>query len=495
MQYSIIKQELGQMIAIIKSRLKTALIVGALSFCISASWAIASPPGSSPDEDAHLTTAWCMSKYGMSDCLEVPLRVVESGKCFFLDADNLPTCEFGIKKSEVTPERILNKNIYYKFLGYFINQNDIDLSIIKMRLINAFISSIVLMIVILMSTKNVSNATIMGWLIVNVPLGFFIISSINSSSWPYVFASALFPLLYNIFKKDLWSVFQIFKLLLIVILFYFSSQVRVDVLLFLSIYLVTFMPMLFSSDFNEKRTFRFLKNKQILSNVSLILSVILLKEIWNRSRQVDFREYDISEWENLTRLPSIINGIFGSWGLGSLEVRMPSLTYILVLTVVLSMIYLSFKYANFNEIQSLVILIVFAFAIPFFVLIRSNLRVGEWVQPRYILPIFYGIVMLSLLVLLRNMNRKNIYTLIVTSMLMTIAYAFAFYTTLRRYTVGLSSYDFNLVNASSWWWSFIYIPSPLVVLIFSVTSYFLLFAYLTKIVYEESPKKNHYISN
>ena len=193
------------MIAIIKSRLKTAFMVGVLSFCISASWAIASPPGSSPDEDAHLTTAWCMSKYGNGDCLKVPLRVVESGKCFFLDADNLPTCEDGLKNSEISPERVLNKNVYYKVLSYFVTQNDIDLSIIKMLMINAFIYSIVLMIVILLSTKNVSNATIMGWLIVNVPLGFFITSSINSSSWPYIFTSALFPLLYNNFKKNLWS--------------------------------------------------------------------------------------------------------------------------------------------------------------------------------------------------------------------------------------------------------------------------------------------------
>jgi hypothetical protein len=491
MQYSIFKQELGQMIAIIKSRLKTTFLVGALSFCISASWAIASPPGSSPDEDAHLTTAWCMSKYGMSDCLEVPLRVVESGKCFFLDADNLPTCENVIKKSEVTPERLLTKNIYYKVLGYFVNQDDIDLSIIKMRMINALFSSIVLMIVILLSTKNVSNATIMGWLIVNVPLGFFIISSINSSSWSYVFASALFPLLFNIFKKDLWSIFVMFKILLIVILFYFSSQVRVDVILFLSIYLVTFIPMLFSSDFNEKRTFRVLKNKQIFSSASLILSGILLKEIWNRSHQVDFREYDISDWENFTRLPSIITGIFGGWGLGSLEVRMPSITFILVITVVLSVIYLSFKYANFSEVQSLVNLIVFAFAIPFFVLIRSNLRVGEWVQPRYILPIFYGIIMLSLLILLRNINKQNINTLIVTSMLMTIAYAFAFYTTLRRYTTGLATFDWNLINDESWWWSLKWIPQPIIIFTISITCYLVLWVY----VYRQINKDKKQLSN
>jgi hypothetical protein len=170
---------------------------------------------------------------------------------------------------------------------------------------------------------------------------------------------------------------------------------------------------------------------------------------------------------------------------------MPSITFIIAITVVLSIIFLSFKYANSSEIQALVNLIIFAFAIPFFVLVRSNLRVGEWVQPRYILPIFYGIIMLSLLILLRHLNRHNIYTLIVTSFLITLAYAFAFYTTLRRYTIGLSAYDFNLVNESSWWWSFVYVPSPLVVFLFSVTSYFLLFAYVTNLVYKELPKQIH----
>ena len=173
---------------------------------------------------------------------------------------------------------------------------------------------------------------------------------------------------------------------------------------------------------------------------------------------------------------------------------MPSITFILVISVVLSIIYLSFKYAIYSEIQALVNLIIFAFAIPFFVLVRSNLRVGEWVQPRYILPIFYGILMLSLLIIIRNINRQNIYTLIVASMLITLAYAFAFYTTLRRYTIGLSAYDFNLVNESSWWWSFEYIPSPLFVFIISVTSYSLLFAYITNLVYKELPKKIQYNS-
>ena len=107
MHYSIFKQELGQMNTNVKSRIINAFVVGFLSFFISASWALSSPPGSSPDEDAHLTTAWCESKYGSNDCAEVPLKVVESGKCFFLDADSVPTCANEIENKQPKTHRIL----------------------------------------------------------------------------------------------------------------------------------------------------------------------------------------------------------------------------------------------------------------------------------------------------------------------------------------------------------------------------------------------------
>jgi hypothetical protein len=65
------------------TKVNNALVIGFLTFFIAAGWAFASPPGSSPDEDAHLTTAWCQSKYESENCIEIPLQVVESGKCFF----------------------------------------------------------------------------------------------------------------------------------------------------------------------------------------------------------------------------------------------------------------------------------------------------------------------------------------------------------------------------------------------------------------------------
>jgi hypothetical protein len=112
MHYSIFKQELGQMNTNVKSRIANAFVIGALSFFISSSWALSSPPGSSPDEEAHLTTAWCESKYGNSECKEVPLGVVDSGKCFFLDADAIPNCADDIDNRQVPPESLMIKNNY-----------------------------------------------------------------------------------------------------------------------------------------------------------------------------------------------------------------------------------------------------------------------------------------------------------------------------------------------------------------------------------------------
>jgi hypothetical protein len=330
---------------IISAKVNNALVIGFLTFFISAGWAFASPPGSSPDEDAHLTTAWCQSKYGSENCVEIPLRVVESGKCFFLDADTIPTCENKLSDSNVAPERILSGNIYYRVISNLIEESSIDRSIVLMRLLNALIFSVLVAIVTLLSTRVVWQATILGLLIVNVPLGYFIISSINSSSWPFIFISLLFPLLYNLFNFQQSILILIFKIAILILLFQFTKQVRADVILFVSIYLVTMIPLVYQSKSQSQRSKSINRQLKIILPISsVILTLFLLRELWNRSNLVNFRENEISLWENFSRIPSLITGIFGGWGLGSLEVRMPSISYVIILIIIFSIIFRSFKY-------------------------------------------------------------------------------------------------------------------------------------------------------
>ena len=232
-----------------KSRIANAVVIGALSFFISSSWALSSPPGSSPDEEAHLTTVWCESKYGNGECQEVPLSVVDSGKCFFLDADAIPTCANDIDDHQVPPDRLMNKNNYYKVLSIFVDQNDINISIIKMRLFNCLVSSVLLALVFLVSTNFVGHATVLGWMIVNIPLGFFIVSSINSSSWLFIYSTLLFPLLYQLLNNKTRMIRLTLIVVIVGILFYVIRDIRNDTSLFIVIYVVTFFPLLFSQNF------------------------------------------------------------------------------------------------------------------------------------------------------------------------------------------------------------------------------------------------------
>ena len=75
-----------------------------------------------------------------------------------------------------------------------------------------------------------------------------------------------------------------------------------------------------------------------------------------------------------------------------------------------------------------------------------------------------------------------------------IAYSFAIYTTLRRYTVGLSEFNFNLASNNSWWWDFKFLPSPFIVYLFSSLSYLILSIFIGILINKELSKKTTYFS-
>jgi hypothetical protein len=316
-------------------------------------------------------------------------------------------------------------------------------------------------------------------MIVNIPLGYFIISSINSSAWPFIFTSILFPLFYNIIHWKSSITVSITKISLLISLLIICQQIRPDVSLFIAIYFTTLLPFLFKFKPEWGRNFYNIKvHNLLLLIISIISSFILAIFTWNRSNLVSFRDFEISLWETISRIPSIITGVFGGWGLGSLEVRMPSINYVLILFVFLALLFRGLKFSNIYQTTSLLLQLMFAFLIPLFVVIQSNLKVGEWFQPRYILPIFYGITIHAIMINLKNLKEKR--QLIPIAVISTISFIFALYTTARRYTIGLGNFDLNLKNDISWWWDFQLLPNPITIIFISCLSYAMLWFYLYK---------------
>ena len=450
----------------IKHKIKPAIIYSTLSFLILLGWAVGSPPGSSPDEDIHLTSAWCYSKYQGATCETVPLRLVEIGKCYFKDPETISTCEKSIPKYEVSPERIYNDNSYYNFLANFVSLESIDKSTIQIRLVNSFLSAISILFLVLLTSRLIYLPIMISWLVVNIPLGFFILSSVNPSSWIYIFSFLFLPLTYRIFTEKNQIYLFITKFLILVLSCLLALNARPDTLLFATIFGTTLLPVFFSSKIKKPG----IRIAIYLS--TLFISTYLMLSIWSRSNLVNFRESKISSWEIITSLPSITTGVFGGWGLGSLETTMPPVTYVGSFVIVLALLFYGLRFINLPEAVSIFLIGLFAFIVPFFVLLRSNLRVGEWYQPRYILPIFYVLIGLSLIVIFRSFHEKSLLIIInFVFFLSSITFTFALHTFYRRYVAGLDNFNLFFEKTNSWWWEFPIFPNPFGFFTFTVISY------------------------
>ena len=116
----------------VKSKIKSAIIYAILSFLLLTGWSLASPPGSSPDEDLHLSATWYLAKYpNVKDPAhplrddKIPTRITDAGKCFFKDPNTTSICETDTSLSDVNYARIssglrLSLN-YYDFLSNFVS--------------------------------------------------------------------------------------------------------------------------------------------------------------------------------------------------------------------------------------------------------------------------------------------------------------------------------------------------------------------------------------
>jgi hypothetical protein len=100
------------------------------------------------------------------------------------------------------------------------------------------------------------------------------------------------------------------------------------------------------------------------------------------------------------------------------------------------------------------------------------LRVGEWLQPRYILPIFYVLIGLSLIVIFRSFSVKSLLVIVnLVFFLSSITFIFALHTFYRRYVEGLDNFNLFFKATNSWWWEFTIFPSAFAFFAFTVTIY------------------------
>jgi hypothetical protein len=170
-------------------------------------WALASPVGSSPDDDYHLPSIWCAggvsegvcSDQGVDDAsLAVPAAVATAQDCYRFDASIPGTCADDLVSGSasdsagavlqptdrVNAQAGLYPDGFYSFLHLFIGP-DIERSVDVMRIANATLAVAALAWVIALATPSVRRATVIATAVVWIPLGLSILPSTNPSSWAF----------------------------------------------------------------------------------------------------------------------------------------------------------------------------------------------------------------------------------------------------------------------------------------------------------------------
>ena len=445
------------------------------------SWAISNPVGSSPDEGTHLVGIWCTELNKSIKCNNLNGTANFSSKlsgddsCYLHDADQSANC---LKKQEEIYRELsgFNELSFYKFFSYFVSDN-VEYSVILMRLFNVFIFSICILFSYLYLRQDIFIGTMFSFMVVGLPLGLYLATSISTSSWVVLGAIFFVPFLIEIFSN--LSTRAIPLVLLTIMLIYLYTGSRQDGILFLGISLVSSAPIIIREIFNLKFLSKLKENRNYIRLVWMTSIFVILYGVYFVSLEIGKRAglgsyastQAVTNWDIAYRFTSLISGALGAWGLGSLEVDMPDFVTFSSIIIFFSVIFISLKQSIVETKLTLTLYSYFLIYVIWMFLFKSQLFVGQWLQPRYIIPIMFSLVSLSFVGIKPESYKSYTPQIRIIIFLSTICFAFSLHTNLRRYTHGLDQLYVNLDKNNEWWWDFLPI-SPMQVLFIGILSYF-----------------------
>lgn len=440
----------------------TAIVSAILAL---ASWSVSSPVGSSPDDDYHNVSIWCGQGIRDDLCEEgtapnsvlVPQPVYSNAFCFAGQPDTSGDCEQStdlVETIRVNTIQNLYPQGYYWVMSWFAS-DDVNGSVVTMRILNSAFAIIYMAALLVALPLNLRRLSLVSLLVTSVPLGVFVIASVNPSSWTLIsvvtfFSSALAFLSATSNKKRL--VFGSFSLLSLLIGF----SARADAPAYLLLAGVLAGVLVLSLTNLDKKIRLAVLTLMILGSVFVVWRYIY--PLFAALSGVDFGVgQNASTLQalmlNVIKLPDLFVGAFGTWGLGWLDTPSPSSVWAVTYAIYAGIIFSSMRF--FDRRQSIAAGISFLalVAVPLQFLWSNNLSVGQIVQPRYLLPMLALLAAVSLYRspddFERRFSRGQIWFV---AFGLFVANSIALHTNLRRYITGLDVNQISLNFEMEWWW-------------------------------------------
>lgn len=455
---------------LLKSKALGLSLVLILLFLTLGSWALASPVASSPDDDFHLASIWCSGDGypGMCESAEVPnerylSRALVDSACYAHDPEISAGCQSKIHVLEDNTLQISTRGnfnggyppLYYSVMHTFATTN-VELSVFVMRIVNISIFMILGALIWVFGSQQNRKMQTYPWLISSIPLGIFILASNNPSSWGFTGVGMGALSLYSLFTC---SKSPLKNRIILITVYYIStcmaSGARGDSALFsvITAAIITFIT--------------FTNWTQTLKNLIIIAPAVITSVLFYFSSAAATsvaRVGAVSEtsqvspisvlFENLLTLPDLFIGVFGVWGLGWLDTPMPQLVWVTAAFIFVSFVAISWQKMTKKQMFAQVGLLLIIVFLPLYILQKELATVGQFLQPRYFLPLYLLLSILVFEILIKQQFRASSFFKTIVWVGLSVAQAIALYLNLDRYVHGsANSTGFNLNNSVEWWWS------------------------------------------
>jgi hypothetical protein len=441
----------------------------ALALIALMAWALASPVGSSPDDDFHLASIWCANAANTSACEPGPTSAertvpaaVHYSSCYARDPGKSAACETdyleqGSKPDVVTDRGSFQNNyppVYYAAMSLFVGP-DIAASVVIMRLVNILLLVGITTALFLLLPLRRRSTLLWGWIVSIVPLGLFLIASNNPSSWALIgIGSAWLALLgyletHGKRKIALGALFAFVSVM--------AAGARGDAALYvvLSVVVVAVLTL--------RRSRESLLNFILPAAISVVAVVFFLSS--QQSTVVASGLGDGSGGsdvpvsmanlivKNLMNVPQLWAGALGTWPLGWLDTAMPAIVGFAGVVAFLGLVFVGLLRLTLRKTIALSLVALALWLLPTYVLVKGMNEVGQNVQPRYILPLmilFAGLAVLSVRSRPFRLARAQFVPVVA---LLAVGESVALYMNMRRYITGSEGHDASLNANMEWWWN------------------------------------------
>lgn len=448
-----------------------------LALVVLGSWSLASPIGSTPDDNFHLSSIWCAQGVDEQTCAEPPgkptVRLVPDelagSACYAFDATASARCQSrmdGVLGPDVPVEHG-NWNggyppLFYRVMSYLV-VDDAGVSVVAMRMANSVILVGLIAGLVWFLPRRLRRVVPLTLLLTSVPLGLSVYTSTNPSAWTLVMGATLWIAFYGSFEVTGRRRSALLAIAAFSALLGAGSRADAGFFVLMSVAIVLLL---------RWRAFVGPRGQRLATVKSMWWAVLFavvagLVSAWGfRSSgqsgavSVGFGQgsgpYEGFQllWVNAVDLPVVLFGSFGlgiMGGIGWLDTPFNTAVGFLATAAWAAMVFLSWRWATRLRILALLALGGVLVGYPLYMLQVSQATVGTLFQPRYVLPVLIIFTGVSLLGISRRMlSPLQVWALVLG---LGIAQALALFAQIRRYVTGNDVVSLDLSRGSEWWWS------------------------------------------